>query len=164
MTARVRSEKSLLERPLKPIAGLDADSLLEMTEASYIDLVQWTGEQARADKRGKLRREEQSNPPAAVWNLSDALNQWVRQVQGTESHYYRVIGSTEALMVTRLVRERPVARRVRVVQAGRSLTEITTGVAKATSRIIDRRERAECAAIASRSREDFLMRRVERLN
>jgi hypothetical protein len=65
-------------------------------------------------------------------------------------------------MVTRLVRERHVARRERVVQAGRSLTEITTGVAKATSRIIDRRERAECAAIASRSREDFLMRRVER--
>ena len=31
----MRSEKSLLERPLKPIAGLDADSLLEMTESSY---------------------------------------------------------------------------------------------------------------------------------
>jgi hypothetical protein len=72
MTARVRSEKSLLERPLKPIAGLDADSLLEMTEASYIDLVQWTGEQPRADKRGKLRRQEQSTPPAAVWSLADA--------------------------------------------------------------------------------------------
>ena len=164
MTARLRSEKSLLERPLKPIAGLDAASLLEMTEASYIDLVQWTGEQPRADKRGKLRREEQDSPPAAIWSLADAPNQWVKQVQGTESHYYRVIGSAEALMVTRLVRERPVARRVRVVQAFRSLTEITTGVAKATSRIIDRRERAECAAIASRSREDSLMRRVARLN
>ncbi len=98
MTARVRSEKSLLERPLKPIAGVDADSLLEMTEASYIDLVQWNGEQTRADKRGKLRREEQSTPPAAIWSLADAPNQWVRQVQGTESHYYRVIGSAEALM------------------------------------------------------------------
>jgi hypothetical protein len=98
MTARVRSEKSLLERPLKPVAGQDADSLLEMTEASYIDLVQWTGEQPRADKRGKLRREEQSTPPAAIWNLANAPNQWVRQVQGTESQYYRVIGSAEALM------------------------------------------------------------------
>jgi hypothetical protein len=98
MTARLRSEKSLLERLLKPIAGLDANSLLEMTEASYIDLVQWTGEQAREDKRGKLRRDEQSNPPAAIWSLADAPNQWVRQVQGTESQYYRVIGSAEALM------------------------------------------------------------------
>ena len=98
LAARARLKDSLLDRPLKPIAGLDADSLLEMTEARYIDLVQWTGEQPRADKRGKLRREEQSNPPAAVWNLSDAPQQWVRQVQGTESHYYRVIGSAEALM------------------------------------------------------------------
>ena len=97
-TQGVRSENSLLERPLKPIAGIDADSLLEMTEASYIDLVQWTGEQPRADKRGKLRREEQSTPPAAIWNLANAPNQWVRQVQCTESHYYRVIGSAEALM------------------------------------------------------------------
>ena len=96
--ARARLRDSLLDRPLKPVAGLDANSFLEMTEASYIDLVQWTGEQARADKRGKLRREEQSTPPASIWTLADAPNQWVRQVQGTESHYYRVIGSAEALM------------------------------------------------------------------
>jgi hypothetical protein len=79
----------MLERPLKPIAGLDADSLLEMTEASYIDLVQWTGAQPRADKRSKLRRQEQSTPPAAIWSLADAPNQWVRQGQGTESRYFR---------------------------------------------------------------------------
>jgi hypothetical protein len=50
--ARARLRDSLLDRPLKPVAGLDANSLLEMTEASYIDLVQWAGEQPRADKRG----------------------------------------------------------------------------------------------------------------
>jgi hypothetical protein len=73
----------MLERPLKPIAGLDADSLLEMTESSYIDLVQWTGGQPRADKRGILRHLEQSTPPAAIWRLADAPNQWVRQVHGS---------------------------------------------------------------------------------
>ena len=98
LSAQSRPGNSLLDRPLKPVAGLDADSLLEMTESSYIDLVQWTGEQPRADKRGKLRREEQDAPPAAIWSLADAPNQWVRQVHGTESHYYRVIGSAEALM------------------------------------------------------------------
>ena len=122
LTEKIRPGKLLMGRPLKPVAGLDANSLLEMTEASYIDLVQWTGKQARSDKRGKLRREEQSTPPAAIWNLSDApqqhrqcrsgglrlqlsqeaaaecRNAWLRQVQGTESHYYRVIGSAEALM------------------------------------------------------------------
>ena len=98
LTTRLRPDKSLLDRPLKPVAGIDADALLEMTESSYIDLVQWTGEQARADKRGKLRRKESSAPPAAIWNLADAPRQWLRQVQGTESRYYRAIGSAEALM------------------------------------------------------------------
>ena len=98
LSARMRPGKSSLDRPLKPVAGLDANSLLEMTEPSYIELVQWTGGQARADKRGKLRRQEQSAPPAAIWSLADAPKQWVRQVQGTESRYYRAIGSAEALM------------------------------------------------------------------
>jgi hypothetical protein len=100
MTARVGSEKSLLERPLKPIAGLDANSLLEMTEASYIELVQWTGEQARPDKRGKLKPADQiTAPPSALWAVAKHPRQWLRQVQGTESQYYRAIGSAEALML-----------------------------------------------------------------
>lgn len=36
-------------RPLKSVAVLDADSLLEMSETSYIELVQWKGEQTRTD-------------------------------------------------------------------------------------------------------------------
>ena len=31
------------------------NGLLEMTESSYIDVVQWTGEQVRSDKRGALK-------------------------------------------------------------------------------------------------------------
>ena len=163
LTKRRLAGKNLLDPPLNPVAGLEADGLLDITESSYIALVQWTGEQARSDKRSKLKplTEQGTTAPADIWQVASHPKVWLRQVHGTESLYYRAVGSAEALMVTRLVREHPVARRVRVVQAGRSLTEITTGVAKATSRIIDRRERAECAAIASRSREDFLMRRVE---
>ena len=86
-----------LGQPLKPVAGLDADGLLGMTEQSYIDLVQWTGEHARADKRGKLRK-NQSNPPDAIWQVAKAPQAWVRQVQGTESRYFRAIGSAKALM------------------------------------------------------------------
>ncbi|TVQ41063.1 MAG: hypothetical protein EA370_02730 [Wenzhouxiangella sp.] len=33
-------DRSLLDRPLRPVAGLDADALLGMTEASHIELVQ----------------------------------------------------------------------------------------------------------------------------
>ena len=45
-----------LDRPLKPVASLDANALLNLSETSYIELVEWTGEQARSDKRGKLKR------------------------------------------------------------------------------------------------------------
>jgi len=84
---------------LKPVAGLDADALLDLTEVSYIQLVQWTGEQIRPDKRGALKAiEADLRPPAEISRLSRNPKAWIRQVQGTESIYYRAIGSAEALM------------------------------------------------------------------
>jgi REP element-mobilizing transposase RayT len=92
------SLRKLELRPLKPIAGLDADALLGMTESSYLDLVQWTGEQAHPLKRGKLRSPTEEKPPEILWTLASQPKQWMRRVQGTESRYYRAIGSAEALM------------------------------------------------------------------
>jgi len=95
------SSAKLLGRALKPVAGLDAVALLGMTEASYIDLVQWTGEQAHPMKRGKLQKSEgpaADRPPEILWSLVKHPSQWTRQVQGTERQYYRAIGSAEALM------------------------------------------------------------------
>jgi len=100
LATKGKSSRSLLERPLKPVAGVDADGLLEMTESSYIDVVQWTGEQVRSDKRGALKplSENSRTAPADIRKLANHPNQWIRQVQGTESTYYRAIGSAEALM------------------------------------------------------------------
>ena len=100
LVGKIRPNRSILDRPLKPVAGLDAEALLAMTESSYIELVQWTGEQARSDKRGKLKplTEGKRAAPADVWQVADHPKQWLRQVQGTESIYYRAIGSAEALM------------------------------------------------------------------
>jgi hypothetical protein len=84
---------------LKPVAGLDAASLLDLTETSYIELVQWTGEQICPDKRGALRpNATDRRPPAEISRLSRHPKAWVRQVKGTESIYYRADGSAEALM------------------------------------------------------------------
>ena len=96
----VRPDCSMLSRPLKPVAGLDADALLGMTEASYIELVQWTGEQRRPDKRGALKpiTEGERAAPADIWQVSRHPKHWLHQVHGTESIYYRAIGSAEALM------------------------------------------------------------------
>lgn len=95
------SQSNLLDRPLKPVAGLDAKALIGMTESSYLDLVQWTGEQAHPLKRGKLNSSKApatDKPPAILWSLVKHPQQWTRQVQGTELLYYRAIGSAEAMM------------------------------------------------------------------
>jgi hypothetical protein len=88
------------DRSLKPVAGLDTETLLGMTESSYIALVQWTGQQARWGKRGKLKPlvEREEPFPASTLLVIENKKQWLRQVQGTESCYYRAIGSAEALM------------------------------------------------------------------
>ena len=68
-----------------------------MTEQSYIDLVQWTREHARPDKRGKLRK-TQSKAPEAIRQVADVPKAWIRQVQGAECRYFRATGSAKALM------------------------------------------------------------------
>ncbi|QOC21577.1 transposase [Wenzhouxiangella sp. AB-CW3] len=100
LIGRIKPRRSIRARQLKPVAGLDADALMAMTESSYIELVQWTGEQARWDKRGKLKPiiEGKQAAPADIWQIADNPKQWLRQVQGTESLYFRAIGSAEALM------------------------------------------------------------------
>jgi len=63
--------------------------------------LQWTGEQAHPTKRGKLAgngAHSPDQPPEMLWTLAKHPQQWLRQVKGTERHYYRAIGSAEALM------------------------------------------------------------------
>lgn len=86
------------ERPLCPVAGLHVDTLSELTESSYIELVRWTGLQARPDKRGKLSVAKEA-PPEGLWKVANHPREWIQRVKGTESRYYRAIGSAEALML-----------------------------------------------------------------
>jgi REP element-mobilizing transposase RayT len=82
--------------PLRPVAGLQAELTLTVSEADYLAIVRWTGQQARPDKRGKLKPEEQS-PPPSLNRIDPLAKRWLNQVQGTESVFYRAIGSAEAL-------------------------------------------------------------------
>jgi REP element-mobilizing transposase RayT len=94
--------KALGRRPqnqaLKPVAGLEVDALADLSEASYINLVRWTGLQTHPEKRGKLSAAEET-PPEGLWSVANHPREWMRRVQGTESRYYRAIGSAEALML-----------------------------------------------------------------
>ena len=86
------------KQALKPVAGLDVDMLSDLTESRYIQLVRWTGLQAHPEKRGKLSTAEEA-PPDGLWSVANHPREWMRRVQGTESRYYRAIGSAEALML-----------------------------------------------------------------
>jgi REP element-mobilizing transposase RayT len=86
------------DEPLMPVAGLNCDTLKELTESSYIKLVRWTGLQAHPEKRGKLAATEEGLP-AGLWAVANHPKEWMRRTQGTESRYYRAIGSAEALML-----------------------------------------------------------------
>ncbi|AKS42662.1 hypothetical protein [Wenzhouxiangella marina] len=86
------------QRPLKPVAGIDANALLGMSESSYLDLVQWTGEQVHPNKLDRMKPSVAAVAPDIVWSLSRHPKAWLRRVHGTESRYYRAIGSAEALM------------------------------------------------------------------
>ena len=90
--------RSSQDQALKPVAGLDADALSDLTEPSYIELVRWTGLQAHPEKRGKLSAAAEA-PPEGLCHVANHPREWIRRVQGTESRYYRAIGSAEALML-----------------------------------------------------------------
>ncbi len=86
------------DEALRPVAGLDSDALSDLTESSYIELVRWTGLHAHPEKLGKLSAAEEP-PPEGLWSVANHPREWMRRVQGTESRYYRAIGSAEALMM-----------------------------------------------------------------
>ena len=88
-----------LQRPaddreyLDAVAGPSLLGRVTITEASYIQLVDWTGRQLHPGKRGVI---DGDTPPALQVTAEPA--QWIRQVRGIESRYCRAIGSAEALI------------------------------------------------------------------
>ena len=82
--------------PLRPVAGLKTELALSVSEADYLAIVRWTGQQARPDKRGVLKADAQI-PPHKLSAIDNVPKRWINQVQGTECVFYRAIGSAEAL-------------------------------------------------------------------
>ena len=98
-SARVRlteieQESAAAERPLAPIAGIRGLSVLRMSQAEYLSLVDYTGRQIRADKRGAI----EGAPPAALVRLGYRAETWTRQVLAVKSDYSRAMGAVECLI------------------------------------------------------------------
>ena len=89
----LRDQPARANETLRPIVGLSVFRL-PMTEAEYIQLVDYTGRQIRPDKRGAIHPTE----PAALRRLGLDASHWTGQVKGVGSAYWRIVGGAEAIM------------------------------------------------------------------
>ncbi len=87
-----RSDETKAQQRLKPLLGLAP--ALSLKQGDYIELVQWTGQQVRADKKGVIPK----NAPPTLKNTGCTAEHWPTQVKAVGSAYWRMIGSAEQLM------------------------------------------------------------------
>jgi REP element-mobilizing transposase RayT len=78
---------------LQPIAGIGS-SVLGLTNAQYVELVDWSGRQMYPGKRGKIEARE----PSALARLGVAARRWEHDVKGVGNGYWRVVGSAQELI------------------------------------------------------------------
>ncbi len=71
-----------------------SSSTLPLTVADYLEVVDWTARLTRADKRGAIDAAE----PTILRKLGLTERQWNTQVLGTETRYWRAIGSAQSLI------------------------------------------------------------------
>ncbi len=91
---KIGQESAAADRPLAPIAGIRGMYVQRMTQAEYLSLVDYTGRQIRADRRGTI----QGPAPAALARLGYRPETWTRQVLAVRSDFSRAIGAVECLI------------------------------------------------------------------
>lgn len=81
-------------RRLRPVNASIRPQLPPITTAQYLTLVDWTGRRLYAADKGSIP----TGLPPILTRLTMRPRQWLIQVSATESHYWRAIGRTEALL------------------------------------------------------------------
>ena len=87
-----RNDEAKAQQRLKPIIGMAP--ALSLKQGQYIELVQWTGQQIRPDKKGTIPE----HAPAALNKTGCTATHWPTLVKAVGSGYWRMIGTTEQLM------------------------------------------------------------------
>ena len=77
--------------------------VLQMTQAEYLSLVDYTGRQIRADKRGAI----EDPAPAALARLGYRPETWTRQVLAVKSDFSRAMGAVECQTSILATQKRP---------------------------------------------------------
>lgn len=82
------------DQPLQPLATSIHSRSLPLTSSQYLALVDWTGRTLHPSNKGFIP----TDVPTVLERLAMRPRQWLVQVPATESHYWRAIGRTEALL------------------------------------------------------------------
>jgi REP element-mobilizing transposase RayT len=80
---------------LRPISSSIRAWIPSLTTEQYLTLVDWTGRRLHLKNKGAIP----PDVPPILERLSMRTTQWLIQVPATESHYWRAIGQSEALLV-----------------------------------------------------------------
>ena len=92
--AQIRTNSACASQYLAPLAGVKSANVPPMTEAKYIDLVDFTGREWRPGLRGIVT----ANEPPALRKLGLDKDHWTTKVKGFGSAYWRVVGNLEDLL------------------------------------------------------------------
>ena len=91
---QLRKNPERANQPIMPLVGAHSFNLPGISEADYIELVDFTGREWHAGKRGKIDATE----PKALTKLGLNKNHWTTRVKGIGSGYWRVVGEVEELI------------------------------------------------------------------
>jgi REP element-mobilizing transposase RayT len=91
---RLCHRRVLPHAPLMPVAGAGPPtSLVSCSNAAYLELLDWSGRQARPGKRGRIPGEL----PTVLAMLNAEPESWLADVQALERRFWRAVGSIDAL-------------------------------------------------------------------
>jgi REP element-mobilizing transposase RayT len=91
---KVRSNPSMASLSLASINASTASAYLPITTQDYLDLIDWSARLTRVDKRGSVDADE----PPILRKLGLTEPQWHHQMLGTETRYWRAIGTAQSLI------------------------------------------------------------------
>ena len=91
---QLRKNPERANQPLMLLVGVRSFNLPDISEADYIELVDFTGRELHPGKRGKIEASE----PKALTKLCLGKNHWTTRVKGISSGYWRAVGELEELI------------------------------------------------------------------
>jgi hypothetical protein len=90
----IEKNQRQIDQPLAPVLGLRGFGVLALKQRDYLELVDHTGRQIHAGKRGVIT----GPPPAALTRIGNTADQWQRQVLAVGLGYFRAIGAADILI------------------------------------------------------------------